>query len=70
MTNPDIRQYLDNAQHTKQVKHRMAASLPILSLVVILAVFWWLKLVGITMAGEAFCGMEEHVTARLVRSPP
>lgn len=32
----------------------------VLSLFVITAVFWWLKLVGITMAGEAFCGMEEH----------
>ncbi|MBR5470902.1 MAG: Cna B-type domain-containing protein [Oscillibacter sp.] len=32
-----------------------------LSLAVVLAVFWWLKLTGITMAGEAFCGMAEHV---------
>jgi len=61
VTNPDIRQYLDNAQYAKQVKHRMTVSLPILSLVVIMIVFWSLKLVGITMAGEAFCGMPEHV---------
>ena len=33
----------------------------ILSLLVILGVFWSLKLTGITMAGEAFCGKEEHV---------
>lgn len=25
-----------------------------------LTVFWWLKLVGITLAGEAFCGITEH----------
>ena len=31
-----------------------------LSLAVILVVFWGLKLTGITMAGEAFCGKDEH----------
>ena len=33
----------------------------ILSLAVTLYVFWQLKLTGITMAGEAFCGKAEHV---------
>lgn len=33
----------------------------ILSLLVVLAVFWCLKLTGITLAGEAFCGMAEHI---------
>ena len=32
----------------------------LLTLLVIPAVFWCLKLTGITMAGEAFCGMDEH----------
>jgi len=32
----------------------------LLSLFVVLGVFWSLKLTGITMAGEAFCGMDEH----------
>jgi len=32
----------------------------ILSLLVTIAVFWSLKLTGITMAGEAFCGKDEH----------
>ena len=32
-----------------------------LSLVVILAVFWSLKLTGIGIAGEAFCGKTEHI---------
>jgi len=31
-----------------------------LSLFVILGVFWSLKLTGITLAGEAFCGQQEH----------
>jgi len=34
--------------------------LPILSLLVMITVFWWLKLTGITLAGDAFCGIEEH----------
>ena len=31
-----------------------------LSLLVVFGVFWGLKLTGITMAGEAFCGIQEH----------
>lgn len=34
---------------------------PLLALVVIIGVFWWLKLVGITMSEEAFCGYLEHI---------
>ena len=32
-----------------------------LSLAVVLIVFWSLKLTGIGIAGEAFCGKEEHI---------
>lgn len=32
----------------------------LLSIAVITGVFWRLKLTGITMAGEAFCGQDEH----------
>ena len=32
----------------------------LLSFMVVLGVFWGLKLTGITLAGEAFCGFEEH----------
>ena len=32
----------------------------LLSLFVVLGVFWCLKLTGITLAGEAFCGKSEH----------
>ncbi|MBR4072267.1 MAG: hypothetical protein IKK26_06915, partial [Clostridia bacterium] len=35
--------------------------MPLLSLFIILGVFWWLKLTGITLAGEAFCGYSEHI---------
>ena len=43
------------------LKRRIAMLLPLLSLLVVLGIFWWLKLTGITMAGEAFCGIPEHV---------
>ena len=33
----------------------------LLSLVVVLGVFWSLKLTGLTLAGEAFCGKQEHI---------
>ena len=33
----------------------------LLSLFVVVGVFWSLKLTGLTLAGEAFCGMEEHI---------
>ena len=35
----------------------------LLSVFVVVVVFWCLKLTGITLAGEAFCGMDEHVHA-------
>ena len=50
------RQHIKNALEAKR-KH----ILWVLSLFVVLAVFWVLKLTGITMAGEAFCGIEAHV---------
>ncbi|MBP3299900.1 MAG: Cna B-type domain-containing protein [Clostridia bacterium] len=50
----------ENATAMERWKRRAAFFLPVLSLFVVLAVFWWLKLVGVTLAGEAFCGMAEH----------
>ena len=41
----------------------------VFSLVVILAVFWSLKLTGIGVAGEAFCGQEEHVHTQECADP-
>ncbi len=50
-----------NNKRNSSAKKNIAAVLPLLSLAVILGVFWWLKLTGITMAGEAFCGYDEHI---------
>ena len=60
----DIRQteqYIRSASRTKVFMRRLKTVLPICSLFVILGIFWWLKLTGITMAGEAFCGNTEHI---------
>ncbi len=32
----------------------------VFAFIVAIVVFWWLKLVGITVTGEAFCGLSEH----------
>ena len=42
-------------------RHNLRQIIPTLSLTVILIVFWSLKLTGIGIAGEAFCGKEEHI---------
>ena len=53
-------EYLSVIKEVKSWKQRIAAMLPIISLFVVIAVFWGLKLTGITLAGEAFCGYDEH----------
>ena len=41
-------------------KTRMIAILLVLSLVVSMDVFWWLRKPGLTLAGDADCGITEH----------
>ena len=53
-------EYVKSVKLASKLKNNFLALLPILSLLVILGVFWWLKLTGITMAGDAFCGHKEH----------
>ncbi len=50
----------ENRITAKRWKRRLSAAMPWISLAVIITVFWWLKMTGITLAGEAFCGMTEH----------
>ncbi|MEF2920424.1 MAG: Cna B-type domain-containing protein [Acutalibacteraceae bacterium] len=57
----DIQLNIKLPAQSSALKKRIMMILPILSLVVFIAVFWWLKLVGITLAGDAFCGIEEHI---------
>ncbi|MBE6598656.1 MAG: Cna B-type domain-containing protein [Ruminococcaceae bacterium] len=60
MNRNGMEHYVESARNTKRLKDRIRALLPIFSLLVILGVGWWLRLTGITMAGEAFCGWDEH----------
>lgn len=52
---------LEQLNRNRKDRHSFWQIVTSLSLVVILAVFWSLKLTGIGIAGEAFCGMEEHI---------
>ena len=60
MAKTETNQYLGTATRAKVFKRRLATVVPVLALLVIIVVFWWLKLIGITLAGEAFCGFDEH----------
>lgn len=53
--------YLKKVNIGNWAREEFYQALLLLSLVVTLIVFWSLKLTGITMAGEAFCGRSEHV---------
>lgn len=52
---------MKNGKLNKRTARSRLPVVALLSLVVVAGVFWWLKLVGVAMAGEAFCGYEEHV---------
>lgn len=60
MSGLNAKRYIDITMRTTSVKHRVKPVLVLLSLFVVIVVFWCLKLTGITLAGEAFCGKEEH----------
>ena len=51
---------LKNLKWVNTIKKRMSAALTLLSLVVILNVFWLLRQPGLTLAGDASCGIQEH----------
>jgi len=53
--------YLLKLNKSNRIRSNVRQIIASLSLIVVLVVFWCLKLTGITMAGEAFCGMDEHI---------
>ena len=53
--------YLEYANKINTARHGLRQIITCLSFVVVLIVFWSLKLTGIGIAGEAFCGYAEHV---------
>ncbi len=52
--------YLQKAKKREKLKNTYLKIATCLSLLVVLSVFWGLKLTGITLAGEAHCGKTEH----------
>ena len=56
-----VSQYLKKAKQNSRIIYRFWSIALCLSFIVAISVFWYLKLTGITLAGEAFCGMEEHI---------
>ncbi len=60
MVDIDASLYITSKSKLQRFKKHLLALLPIFSLLVIIGIFWWLKLTGITMAGDAFCGNDEH----------
>jgi fimbrial isopeptide formation D2 family protein/LPXTG-motif cell wall-anchored protein len=52
--------YLDKHKKFRIDSKKLATVFLIAAFIVAIVVFWWLKLVGITITGEAFCGMDEH----------
>ena len=55
-----VKTYLKKQEKSKKLKNISWKIAACLSLVVVLSVFWSLKLTGITMAGDAHCGIKEH----------
>lgn len=41
-------------------RRRLIIIFPIIAVTVAILVFWWLKLIGITITGDVFCGLDEH----------
>ncbi len=50
------------AKHNRFVnnKNKLLIIFALIAVLVVIGVFWWLKLVGITATGDAMCGLEEH----------
>lgn len=52
--------YLGKHRKFRIDSKKLATLFIISAFIVSVIVFWWLKLVGITVTGEAFCGQDEH----------
>ena len=51
---------LEKHRQFRERKTKLIIIFPVIAVAVAVLVFWWLKLVGITITGDAFCGLEEH----------
>ena len=56
----DVSQYIRNIRKSRKLRHRVAAFLTAMSMVVSMAVFWQLRGVGTAMEQESTCTKQEH----------
>ena len=61
-------QYVKQVYSASRSQHSLRKIVSSLSLLVIMGVFWSLRLTGIGIAGEAFCGKQEHVHSNQCQS--
>ncbi len=54
------RDYLGKHKKFRMDSKKLATAFLLTAFIVAIIVFWWLKLVGVTVTGEAFCGLDEH----------
>lgn len=52
--------YLGKHKKFRTDSKKLAITFLLSAFIVSIIVFWWLKLVGVTVTGEAFCGLDEH----------
>lgn len=55
-----VEQYILQFNKEKQRLRRTTAVLTVLSLLVVITVSWNLRMTGITLANDAYCGIAEH----------
>ena len=53
-------EFLKNNKRFRTKNKRLYIIFLVFAVLVAVVVFWWLKLVGITVTGDAFCGFDEH----------
>ena len=56
-----VNNYLGKHKKFRVDSKKLATTFLLMAFLIAIIVFWWLKLVGITVTGEAFCGMQEHI---------
>lgn len=55
-----LRNYIERFKKRRHRKMKVVSILGVLSLFIALSVFWQLRIIGVTMTDEAYCGKKEH----------
>ncbi|MCD7733284.1 MAG: leucine-rich repeat protein [Oscillospiraceae bacterium] len=52
---------IEKIRSERSARHKLACIMLVLSLIVVICVYWQLKLTGVALVNEYYCGVEEHV---------